>query len=73
MPSGSAAGYGGFTGDFYTVWKNAFDFGAAACGAVTAVPAQFPVPTLSDGGLALTMLLVVAVAFLAAAPARRQR
>jgi hypothetical protein len=50
-------GYGNFTGDFYTVWKNAFDFAANSCGTVKGIP------SLSDGGLALTVLLVLAAAF----------
>jgi hypothetical protein len=54
---GVGLGYGGFTGDFYLVWKNAFDFAANSCGISNNIPA------LSDGGLALTVLLVVAVAF----------
>ena len=54
---GVGAGYGGFTGNFYVVWKNAFDFAAAKCGAAKMIP------SLSDGGLALSALLVLAIAF----------
>lgn len=54
---GIGTGYGAFTGNFYTVWANAFDFAGSSCLPWTGVP------TLSDGGLALTVLLVVAVAF----------
>lgn len=56
-----------FSGDFHMAWKNAFDFGAAKCVAAgSAEPA--PIPTLSQWGLALTILLVAAAAF-----ARRRR
>jgi hypothetical protein len=54
---GVGTGYGGFTGNFYTVWSNAFDFAGNSCLPWTGVP------TLSDGSLALTVLLVFAVAF----------
>jgi len=54
---GIGPGYGSFTGDFYLVWKNAFDFAAGSCGTSNTIP------SLSNGGLALTALLVVAVAF----------
>jgi hypothetical protein len=54
---GPPPGYGNFTGDFYVVWKDAFDFAASSCGRSKAIP------SLSYGGLALTVLLVVAVAF----------
>ena len=30
---GVGIGYGNFTGDFYRVWTNAFDFAATSCGA----------------------------------------
>lgn len=53
---GVGPGYGAFTGNFYQVWANAFDFAGNGC-----LPAR--VPSLSDGGLALTVLLVLAVAF----------
>lgn len=55
-----------FGGDFYLAWQNAFDFAAGDCrprkpdeggGNVTSVP------TLSEWALALTALLVLAVAF----------
>lgn len=54
---GVGTGYGGFTGNFYVVWKNAFDFAAGTCGAGKMIP------SLSNGGLALSVLLVVAIAF----------
>jgi hypothetical protein len=54
---GVGAGYGNFSGNFYVVWKNAFDYAANGCGAASNIP------SLSDGGLALTMLLVVVIAF----------
>jgi hypothetical protein len=54
---GVGTGYGNFTGDFYQVWSNAFDFAANSCGASNRIP------TLSDGGLALSALLIVALAF----------
>ena len=54
---GVGTGYGAFTGDFYRVWSNAFDFAGSSCQQGPAIP------TLSDGGLALTVLLVLAVAF----------
>ena len=55
---GIGTGYGNFTGDFYTVWRNAFDFAASSCGAD-----KNRIPALSDAGLLLTVLLVPAVAF----------
>jgi len=54
---GVGTGYGSFTGNFYTVWGNAFDFAANSCQPWTGIP------TLSDDGIALTVLLVLAVAF----------
>jgi hypothetical protein len=54
---GVGTGYGNFTGNFYAVWTNAFDFAASSCS-----PSNM-IPSLSNGGLALTMLLVVALAF----------
>ncbi len=54
---GIGAGYGNFTGSFYVLWKNAFDYAATSCGT------DPKIPTLSDGGLALTVLLVIAIAF----------
>jgi hypothetical protein len=47
-----------FSGDFYRVWSNAFDFGASGC--VTNAGAAIAIPTLSDVALALTMLLIAA-------------
>jgi len=58
---GSGVDYGG---DFHRVWQNAFDFGADACqtkvGPGAAPPGGDPanVPTLSEWGLLLTLLLV---------------
>jgi hypothetical protein len=70
----SVGSYGvDFGGDFYQAWQNAFDYGAADCkprhvnspgngnGNGTAAPTG--VPTLSDWALALTSLLVLAIAF----------
>ncbi len=56
-----------YAGDFHRVWKNAFDFGANKCiattgDATTADPAT--IPTLSQWGLLLTILLVGAGAVL---------
>ncbi|MEP7275550.1 MAG: hypothetical protein ABI812_04295 [Betaproteobacteria bacterium] len=60
-----------FGGNFYRVWRNAFDFGADHCvtgvGNINAV-AAVAIPTLSDAALALTALLLAA---LAALPLRR--
>lgn len=62
-PSYPSTGIAGtdFSGDFYRAWKNAFDFGANKCvattgEATTADPAT--IPTLSQWGLLLTILLV---------------
>lgn len=52
---GVGPGYGAFTGNFYVVWKNAFDFAANGCGTSNVIP------SLSDAGLLLTALLVVAI------------
>ncbi len=60
---GVGIGYGNFTGDFYRVWSNAFDFAATSCGASSPNETLPGIPTLSDGGLALTALLIVALAF----------
>ena len=50
-----------FGGDFYRVWRNAFDFGAVACS--TAPPADpRAIPALSTASLALTALLAFVVA-----------
>lgn len=54
---GVLPGYGNFTGDFYVIWKNAFDFAATSCGTATQIP------TLSEGGLAMIVLLIIAIAF----------
>ena len=53
---GAGTGYGNFTGDFYIVWRNAFDFAGTACGLQNAIP------SLSAGGLALTVLLIALLA-----------
>ena len=55
--AGVGPGYGGFTGDFYVVWKNAFDFAGISCARPD------PIPALSSGALALTVLLIVLLAF----------
>jgi hypothetical protein len=50
-----------FTGDFYRAWKNTFDYGATHCATVLGLdPGGAPanVPTLSQWGLALTILLL---------------
>jgi IPTL-CTERM motif len=64
-----------FSGDFYAVWKNAFDFGAAGCVSAAEDTASentaFPIPTLSDAALALTALLLAALG--GAMARRRQR
>ena len=54
-----------FSGDFHRAWKNVFDFGANKCTPALALdPGGNPanVPTLSQWGLALTILLVGALA-----------
>jgi len=56
-----------FSGDFHRAWRNAFDFGAAKClgGSVdTAGPGAAAIPTLSSWGLALTIMLLGAIAAL---------
>jgi hypothetical protein len=58
---GVGTGYGNFTGDFYQVWSNAFNFAANSCGASGSK--RISIPALSDGGLALSALLIVALAF----------
>ncbi|MFO1325499.1 MAG: hypothetical protein U1F15_15750 [Burkholderiales bacterium] len=58
-----------FSGDFHKAWKNAFDFGAAKCVAAAGSTEPAPIPTLSQWGLALTILLVAAGAFV---PRRRR-
>jgi len=60
---GAGPGYGGFSGNFYTVWKNAFDYGASGCFGAAPPDGGIGVPALSDAGLVLTALLVLAVAF----------
>lgn len=63
-----------WSGDFHRAWQNAFDFAAAKCVTSSAsAPEGDPakVPTLSQWGLALTILLVGAVA--AFAQRRRPR
>lgn len=50
-----------FGGDFHRVWRNAFDFAASACivnSADAHGPDPFAIPTLSQWGIALTVLLV---------------
>ena len=60
---GVGTGYGNFTGDFYRVWSNAFDFAANSCGTSGSHAILTGIPALSDGGLALSALLIVALAF----------
>jgi hypothetical protein len=52
-------------GDFYRTWRNAFDFGAGGCvyNGGTVPPDPNIIPTLSDSTLALTALLLAAIAF----------
>ena len=71
-PDYPVVGAGQFGGDFYRVWKNAFDFGAARCQLAAASPA-LPIPALSDGALALTALLLAALAFASRRRSSRQR
>lgn len=55
-----------FSGDFHRVWQNAFDFAASGCIATSADasgPDPFAIPTLSQWGIALTILLVGGGAF----------
>lgn len=64
-----------FGGDFHRVWRNAFDFAASGCIASTADasgPDPFAIPTLSQWGIALTILLVGAGAIFRRRP-RPQR
>lgn len=53
-----------YSGDFHRAWQNAFDFGAAKCVIPVAYAPGNPahVPTLSEWGLLLTILLVGGVA-----------
>jgi hypothetical protein len=62
----------GFRGDFYRVWKNAFDFGASDC-LIAAGSAPEPIPALSDAALALTSLLLAALAIAARRRSTRPR
>ena len=55
-----------FGGDYYPVWKNAFDFGASNCGR------GFVVPALGTGGLAALGAMIVLIAA-ASALSRRRR
>ena len=49
-----------YSGDFHRAWRNAFDFAAAKCVIPVAFAGGDPgtVPTLSEWGLLLTILLV---------------
>ena len=49
-----------YSGDFHRAWKNAFDFATDRCvSSANAGPSDpFAIPTLSEWGLALTMLLL---------------
>jgi hypothetical protein len=51
-----------FGGDFYRLWKNAFDFGSGSCTNTSIVSVPENIPTLSPLGLALTAALVAAFA-----------
>jgi hypothetical protein len=55
-----------FGGDYYQVWKNAFDFGASNCGR------GFIVPALGTGGLAALGAMIVLVASMPALSRRRR-
>ena len=65
-----------YGGDFHRAWKNAFDFGAAKC---TPTYATDPggdaanVPTLSEWGLLLTVLLLAFVGARSLTPRARSR
>lgn len=63
-----------YSGDFHRAWQNAFDFAAAKCVIPVAFAGGDPatVPTLSEWGLLLTILLVGAAAgFTLQRPRRR--
>jgi hypothetical protein len=63
-----------FGGDFHRAWQNAFDFGVAQCVVPVATsPGGDPakVPTLSQWGLALTILLVGAAGLVSQRRRRR--
>ena len=71
-----------FGGDFYRVWRNAFDFGATLCGTSGSppvkpvspgTPASDPnaIPTLSHAALALTVLLLLGIGGIAGRRRRR--
>jgi IPTL-CTERM motif len=71
-----------FGGDFYRVWRNAFDFGANLCGTsgnppvkpvTPGTPASDPnsIPTLSHAALALTALLLLGIGGIARRRPRR--
>jgi len=64
---------GQFGGDFYRVWGNAVDFAAVGCAAAAAPGDAQPVPTLSSGVLAATVLLVLAVGLASRRRFARQR
>jgi hypothetical protein len=70
-PVPAVGGPSQFSGDFYRVWKNAFDFGANHCQAAPA--SAFPIPALSDVALALTALLIGVAAFVSRRPTSRHR
>jgi hypothetical protein len=64
-----------FGGDFYRVWRNAFDFAGNHCITGTGqLPAQdaFSIPTASPAVLALIALLLAACAVPKLAPSRRR-
>ena len=64
-----------YSGDFHLAWKNVFDFGAKKCAPALGLdPGGDPanVPTLSQWGLALTILLLGALAARSLSPRRRR-
>ena len=67
-PSYPAIGVAGtdFGGEFYRVWRNAFEFGAGGCivaaGSAGVAGTPNAVPTLNAWGLALTILLIAGAA-----------
>jgi hypothetical protein len=59
-----------FSGDFYRAWSNAFDFGASQC-VVPSASGIAAIPTLQPFALALSALLVAALAAVRLRRARR--
>jgi hypothetical protein len=63
-----------FGGDFYRVWRNAFDFGAGGCkssGGTISGNDLIAIPTLSAAALLLTALLIAAAGGIAHRRSRR--